>query len=200
MGRVSLRFQRYGRKRAMFLRLVAADSRRKRDGKYIEMLGTFNPMTSREGKKLARLHIDRIKYWISVGAQPSPAVTRMLNKAGLLPEPARRNRLTKADLLAAEAKGHDISNLWKLISNWDEKEFAESDAGIGEIEELRRKLDPKFYSVHELMDRLRTQMKEKVEKREKESAAEQPEAIVESVAEGVDEAAEAIETPEEKTA
>mmetsp|Transcript_13476 Transcript_13476/g.33050 ORF Transcript_13476/g.33050 Transcript_13476/m.33050 type:complete len:198 (+) Transcript_13476:74-667(+) len=105
MGRVSLRFQRFGRKRRAFYRLVAADSRRKRDGKYLELLGTFNPITTREGNKESRLEILRIKYWLSVGAVPSPAVARVLSRAGLLPEPPRRTDVKKKHLVAAQENG-----------------------------------------------------------------------------------------------
>mmetsp|Transcript_19583 Transcript_19583/g.29220 ORF Transcript_19583/g.29220 Transcript_19583/m.29220 type:complete len:339 (-) Transcript_19583:106-1122(-) len=98
MGLVRLRFQRYGYKRHMFLRLVAADSRRKRDGKYIEQLGTFDPMKNKELNKIARLNVERIKYWLSVGAQPSPAVGRLLAMAGLIPDLPRRTNLTCGDL------------------------------------------------------------------------------------------------------
>lgn len=107
MGRVALRFQRLGRRSRPFYRLVAADSRSRRDGKVIERLGTFNPLINREGKKEARLEVQRIKYWISVGAQPSQAVSRLLSKAGLLPELPRRNELKKRQLVAAmEEKGY----------------------------------------------------------------------------------------------
>lgn len=80
---VKLRFQRHGRTHRPFYRLVAVDARFKRNGKYLERLGWFNP-TPGEGEKDVELDGDRIKYWLSVGAQPSDTVRDLLANHDLL--------------------------------------------------------------------------------------------------------------------
>eukprot|EP00549_Striatella_unipunctata_P002758 CAMPEP_0118693644 /NCGR_PEP_ID=MMETSP0800-20121206/12032_1 /TAXON_ID=210618 ORGANISM="Striatella unipunctata, Strain CCMP2910" /NCGR_SAMPLE_ID=MMETSP0800 /ASSEMBLY_ACC=CAM_ASM_000638 /LENGTH=105 /DNA_ID=CAMNT_0006591921 /DNA_START=304 /DNA_END=621 /DNA_ORIENTATION=- len=87
---VRLRLQRFGRIHAPFYRMVAADSRSPRDGKFLEIVGTYNPMPNGEGMKEIRLKMDRLRYWISVGAQPSDRVAWILGKFGILPPPPSR--------------------------------------------------------------------------------------------------------------
>eukprot|EP00946_MAST-07B_sp_MAST-7B-sp1_P001585 g1585.t1 len=89
MGVVRLRLQRLGRRHLPFYRIVAADSRSKRDGKHIEILGTYDPIP-RDGVKDVRLKVDRVQYWLSVGAQPSNTVGRLLGMSGILPDYPRR--------------------------------------------------------------------------------------------------------------
>jgi small subunit ribosomal protein S16 len=67
-----------GRKRQPFYRVVAADSRSPRDGRHIEVLGYFNPMDDRMPLKL---NLDRIDYWLSVGASPSDTASDLIKKA-----------------------------------------------------------------------------------------------------------------------
>lgn len=71
---VKIRFTRIGKKHAPIYRIVATDSRRKRDGKCLENLGTYNPMT----KEIVQFHTDRINYWISVGAIVTDSVQRLI--------------------------------------------------------------------------------------------------------------------------
>lgn len=80
---VKLRFQRHGRTHAPFYRLVAVDARYKRNGKHLEALGWFNPAPG-EGEQDLDLNTDRIKYWLSVGAQPSGTVRDLLGHRDLL--------------------------------------------------------------------------------------------------------------------
>jgi small subunit ribosomal protein S16 len=75
---VKIRLARKGRKKRPFYRVVAADSRAPRDGRFIEILGTYNPMTSPSTVTLKR---ERIDYWLSVGAQPSDTVKRLLKNS-----------------------------------------------------------------------------------------------------------------------
>jgi len=87
---VRLRLQRFGQTHNPFYRMVAANSRAPRDGKFLEILGTYNPIATRDGVKEIRLKVDRLKYWLSVGAQPSDRVAWILGKFGVLPPPPRR--------------------------------------------------------------------------------------------------------------
>jgi len=75
---VKIRLARGGAKKRPFYRIVASDARSPRDGRFLEKLGTYNPMTKDGTVTLDRARID---YWISVGAQPTDAVRRLLRKA-----------------------------------------------------------------------------------------------------------------------
>jgi len=82
---VRLRLQRFGRTHRPFYRLVAANSEAPRDGKFLEIVGTYNPIANRAGMKEIRLKEDRLKYWLAVGAQPSTRASWILGKFGILP-------------------------------------------------------------------------------------------------------------------
>ncbi|XP_062010697.1 small ribosomal subunit protein bS16m/bS16c-like [Rosa rugosa] len=82
---VRLRLARFGCKNRPFYRVMAADSRSPRDGKHLEVLGYYNPLPGQDGGKRMGLNFDRVKYWLSVGAQPSDPVQCLLFRAGLLP-------------------------------------------------------------------------------------------------------------------
>lgn len=79
---VKLRLKRLGRKNRAFFRLSAVDSRVKRDGRVIEELGYYDPVERAQDKAL-KLERERIEYWLSQGAQPSPTVASLLRKAGI---------------------------------------------------------------------------------------------------------------------
>eukprot|EP00658_Telonema_sp_P-2_P013013 TRINITY_DN14944_c0_g1_i1.p2 TRINITY_DN14944_c0_g1~~TRINITY_DN14944_c0_g1_i1.p2 ORF type:complete len:104 (+),score=12.68 TRINITY_DN14944_c0_g1_i1:172-483(+) len=87
---VRMRLARFGRTHSPFYRIVVADSRRARDGKHLEVVGTYNPIPNKRMEKDVRLNLDRCKYWLSVGAQPSDTVARLLGSGGVLPQTARR--------------------------------------------------------------------------------------------------------------
>lgn len=82
---VRLRLQRFGRTHAPFYRMVAANARTPRDGKFLEIVGTYNPLANKEGMKEIRIKEDRLKYWLAVGAQPSDRMAWILGKFGILP-------------------------------------------------------------------------------------------------------------------
>lgn len=81
---VRLRMQRFGRRNRPFYRISAIDQRTRRDGRVIELLGWFDPMTNKPGVKNVELNVERVKYWLSVGAVPSDTVMDMLAKQGLV--------------------------------------------------------------------------------------------------------------------
>ena len=82
---VKIRLSRKGTKKRPFYRIVAADVEAPRDGKYIENLGTFNPMVEPNAVTLKE---ERIKYWLTEGAKTSPTVASILKKQGLTLDPA----------------------------------------------------------------------------------------------------------------
>lgn len=88
---VRLRMKRLGNRHRPYYRLAAIDQRRPRDGRVIEELGTYNPL-AKDGEQEVRISVDRCKYWLSVGAQPSETVASLLRKVGLNPASG-----TKAD-------------------------------------------------------------------------------------------------------
>ncbi len=76
---VTIRLSRGGAKKKPFYQMVVADSRRARDGKFIENVGFFNPMAKGQEEKL-RLNMERIEYWIGTGAQPSDRVASLIKE------------------------------------------------------------------------------------------------------------------------
>ncbi|MCS6876857.1 MAG: 30S ribosomal protein S16 [Geminicoccaceae bacterium] len=107
---VRIRLARFGAKKRPFYRIVAADARSPRDGRFIERLGSYAPLLPDGHPQRIVLNEERIRYWLSVGAQPSDRVHRFLYKAGIISEPPRlKGTGKKAEELAkkraeAEAK------------------------------------------------------------------------------------------------
>ena len=93
---IALRLSRGGAKKRPYYRIVAADSRRARDGKYLEQIGTYNPLLAKDDPTRVKLDEDRARYWLGVGAQPSDRVARFLDAAGVR-ERAARNNPNKAE-------------------------------------------------------------------------------------------------------
>lgn len=86
-----IRLARGGSKKRPFYSIVAADVRAPRDGRFIEKLGTFNPLLAKDNEARVTMKVDRIKYWLEQGAQPTDRVLRMLDEAGLAKREARNN-------------------------------------------------------------------------------------------------------------
>jgi small subunit ribosomal protein S16 len=93
---LKMRMARGGRKKAPFYRIVVADARAPRDGKFIEKVGTYNPLLSKEDPNRVILDTELVKKWLAEGAQPSDRVARFLGEAGLAEMPAQRNRPQKS--------------------------------------------------------------------------------------------------------
>lgn len=105
---VRLRLARSGRPHRPFYRIGAVDSRVKRDGAVIENLGWYNPM-AKTGEKASEFNMDRIKYWLGVGAQPSDTVKAMLAKAGLFSQEALAEAL-KESIESRKKREANIAN------------------------------------------------------------------------------------------
>ena len=88
---VAIRLSRGGAKKRPYYRIVAADSRKPRDGKYLEQIGTYNPLLAKDDEGRVKLNEDRARYWLGVGAQPSDRVARFLDAAGIREREARNN-------------------------------------------------------------------------------------------------------------
>lgn len=88
---VSLRLARGGSKKRPYYKIVIANSRAPRDGRYLEQVGTYNPLLSKDDANRVRLTEDRVRYWLGVGAQPTDRVARMLDNAGIKERAATNN-------------------------------------------------------------------------------------------------------------
>ena len=93
---LKIRMTRAGAKKKPYYNIVVAESRAPRDGKFLEKLGTYNPMLPRDNTNRVVLKADRIKFWIGKGAQVSDRVAIFLGKAGVAPMPERKNNPQKA--------------------------------------------------------------------------------------------------------
>ncbi len=90
---MKIRLARGGSKKRPFYRIVAADSRMPRDGRFIEKLGTYNPLLPKDSEDRIKMDLDRVKHWLDAGAQPTDRVSRFLEAAGLLEKKERSNPL-----------------------------------------------------------------------------------------------------------
>ena len=88
---VAIRLARGGAKKRPYYKIVVTDSRNSRDGKFIERIGSYNPLLPRDSEERVKLDTERAKHWLSVGAKPSDRVHRFLDAAGLLERAARSN-------------------------------------------------------------------------------------------------------------
>lgn len=87
----SIRLSRGGSKKRPYYKIVVADSRSPRDGRFIERIGSYNPLLAKDNPERVKLDADRAKHWLSVGAQPTDRVARFLDAAGLKERAARNN-------------------------------------------------------------------------------------------------------------
>lgn len=93
---VVLRLARAGATKRPFYHVVAADSRMPRDGRFIERVGSYDPMLMRDNPNRVRLNTERIQHWLGVGARPSDRVARFLGETSLAPMPERRETPKKS--------------------------------------------------------------------------------------------------------
>lgn len=88
---LTIRMSRIGAKKRPFYRIVVADSRFPRDGRYIERLGHYNPLLPKDHAERLKMDVEKIKSWLAKGAQPSDRIARFLEQGGLLPKKTRSN-------------------------------------------------------------------------------------------------------------
>ena len=93
---LKLRLSRGGTKKRPVYKVVVADSRFARDGRFIEKVGFFNPLLPKDKKERVGLEAERIKYWLGQGAQPTARVARILGENDIIPMPANANNPNKA--------------------------------------------------------------------------------------------------------
>ncbi len=88
---MKIRLARGGSKKRPFYRIVAADSRMPRDGRYVEKLGTYNPLLAKDSEERVKMDIERVQYWLDKGAQPTDRISRFLEAAGVIEKKERAN-------------------------------------------------------------------------------------------------------------
>lgn len=88
---MKIRLARGGSKKRPYYAVVASDSRMPRDGRFLEKLGTYQPLLPKDSEDRVKLDIERVNYWLAQGAQPTDRVARFLEAAGHLPKTARSN-------------------------------------------------------------------------------------------------------------
>ena len=125
---LAMRLSRGGRKKRPFYRIVVTDKRMPRDGRYIERLGTYNPLLAKDDEKRVVLNEDRIKHWLGEGAEPSHRVSIFLGKAGIIPMPEQRNNPNK---------GQQSEKTKMRIADKEEKRAAAAEAAKEAEEEAK---------------------------------------------------------------
>ena len=93
---MKIRLARGGSKKRPFYSIVATDSRMPRDGRFIEKLGTYNPLLPKDSEDRVKMNMERVQYWLSQGAQPTDRIARFLEAAGV------RAKATRANMQKAE--------------------------------------------------------------------------------------------------
>jgi small subunit ribosomal protein S16 len=131
---VRIRLSRTGAKKQPSYRIVVADSEAKRDGRYIERIGHYNPRTEPLEYLLDE---ERALYWLSVGAKPSDAVQRLLDKQGTSDRLIRLRKGESMEVLVAEYTGQDLSELAasEITPELSEEVLAEAEELVAAIEE-----------------------------------------------------------------
>jgi small subunit ribosomal protein S16 len=121
---IAIRLARGGMKKRPYYRIVVTDSRNARDGKFIEKIGTYNPLLPKDSAERIKLDTDRAAHWLSVGAQPSDRVARFLDAAGV------RTRAAKINLKKGEPGEKAKERAQIAIDKAEEAEKAAKQAEI----------------------------------------------------------------------
>jgi small subunit ribosomal protein S16 len=113
---LKIRMSRGGTKKRPFYKIVIADARSPRDGRFIERIGHYNPLLTKDHADRVKIDIDRVKYWLGQGAQPSDRIERFLAEMGLAEKKTKFNDPQKSaprkkaqERLAAEKKGEEAA-------------------------------------------------------------------------------------------
>jgi small subunit ribosomal protein S16 len=180
---VKIRLRRVGAKKQASFRVVVADSRAPRDGRFIEQIGFYNPRTEPE---TLRIDEARALHWLNVGAQPTDSAARLLKTTGTLARFERLKQGEPLEDLVAEAEEAEVAEVEEEVV--EEEEEAEAPAPEAEVEEpVEAEIEEAPEAVAEV---------EEAEEAEAEAPAEEPEA--EEPEPEVSEAAEADEEENEE--
>ena len=125
---LKIRLARGGTKKRPFYRIVIADVRSPRDGRFIEKVGTYNPLLGKDNENRVTLVEDRIKHWLGHGATPTDRVARFLGAADIIAMPAQKNNPEKAK---PKAKAQE------RLREQEEAKVAKADAAAAAAEEAK---------------------------------------------------------------
>lgn len=125
---VRIRLSRGGAKKRPYYRVVIADVRSPRDGRFIERVGSYNPLLSKDDPNRVKLNEERIKHWLSQGATPTDRVARFLGEASIIAMPAQRNNPQKAKPKAKAVERMKAEAEAKVAAEKAAKEKAEAPA------------------------------------------------------------------------
>lgn len=179
---VKLRLARHGRKGRPFYHIIAADSRSPRDGRFLEKLGTYDPLTN---PATIEINFDRAMYWLMVGAQPTPTTRRILSYRGLL---------MKKHLLEGVKKGaFDEQEAERRFEQWQKDKEKAIHSKVSGLADAKRK---------ETKERLEKETKIKEQKLQEiaKKRAEAVAAIMQTENEAAEEVAETVETTDQTQA
>jgi len=124
---LKMRLSRGGAKKRPFYHVVVADSRSPRDGRFIERIGSYNPMVAKDHAERLVLKEERVKYWLGVGAVPTDRVVRFLASVGLVDQPVRHEQ-TKQQLPKAKAQEREKENAEAAVAKAEAAEAAKVEA------------------------------------------------------------------------
>ena len=123
-----IRLSRGGAKKRPFYRIVVADSRSPRDGRFIERIGTYNPMVAKDHPDRLKVNDERIKYWLGVGAKPSERVARFLGDRGVFEKPPVPANQTKQHLPRNKAVEREKAQAEHAVKMAEQRAQAEVEA------------------------------------------------------------------------
>jgi small subunit ribosomal protein S16 len=134
-----MRLSRGGSKKRPYYRIVVANSRAARDGKYLEQIGTYNPLLAKDDANRVKLTEDRARYWLGVGAQPTDRVARMLDKAGIKERAATHNPQKGEPGQKAKDRAEDRAS--KRAEAEEARQAAEAEAAAAPVPETAEVAD-----------------------------------------------------------
>ena len=150
---LKLRLSRGGTKKRPVYKVVVADSRFARDGRFIEKVGFFNPLLPKEKKERVGLEAERIKYWLGQGAQPTTRVARILGENELMPMPANGNNPNKAVPKKERNKKEE-----------DNKEAPKAEAAPSSRKLLKKKLQKQKQLLRKKLQKQKQLLRKKLQK------------------------------------
>lgn len=136
---VAIRLSRGGSKKRPYYRIVVSDTRSPRDGRYLEQIGTYNPLLAKDDENRVKLNEDRARYWLGVGAQATDRVARFLDVAGIK-ERAPKNNPKKAEP-GEKAKERAEERAAKAAEAEEAAKAAEEEANAPAVEETAQSSD-----------------------------------------------------------
>ena len=186
---LKIRLSRHGKKRQPSYRVVVSEAKFKRDGRYVERLGWFNPLTDPE---TYLINEGRALYWLSVGAQPTEAVKRLLKKQGTLDRLARVHKGETIEALLAEYEGVDLTA--KVAEKVEEAQETVEET----VEEAQEAVEETVAEIAEEAEEVEETVAEQAEEAQSvvagaiESAQETAGDVVEAVQDGLETAQETV--------